>query len=176
MQSGLRGLADDRSTAERARPAVGDGASDLLLEREEEAGRHDEHEDPEPVERRVLRLGEALERQDLEAVRGDAGDQQAEADGVGAFGHWQLASGLDESLCALRHALSRSGPGKGGGAGAPAARRVSISARPRRSGYQQTGPGREDWPRMSTRTLLILAALTGVAILTAGAVQILLAR
>lgn len=29
---------------------------------------------------------------------------------------------------------------------------------------------------MSTRTLLILAALTGVAILTAGAVQILLAR
>jgi hypothetical protein len=57
-----------------------------------------------------------------------------------------------------------------------AARRVSISARPRRSGYQQTGPGREDWPVMSTRTLLILAALTGVAILTAGAVQILLAR
>jgi len=31
-------------------------------------------------------------------------------------------------------------------------------------------------PRMSTRTLLILAAVTGVAILTAGAVQILLAR
>jgi len=30
--------------------------------------------------------------------------------------------------------------------------------------------------RMSTRTLLILAAITGVAILTAGAVQILLAR
>jgi hypothetical protein len=29
---------------------------------------------------------------------------------------------------------------------------------------------------MSTRTLLILAAITGVAILTAGAVQILLAR
>jgi len=29
---------------------------------------------------------------------------------------------------------------------------------------------------MSTRTLLILAAVTGVAILTAGAVQILLAR
>jgi hypothetical protein len=32
------------------------------------------------------------------------------------------------------------------------------------------------WTQMSTRTLLILAALTGVAILTAGAVQILLAR
>jgi hypothetical protein len=35
---------------------------------------------------------------------------------------------------------------------------------------------REDWRSMSTRTLLILAAVTGVAILTAGAVQILLAR
>jgi hypothetical protein len=31
-------------------------------------------------------------------------------------------------------------------------------------------------PVMSTRTLLILAAITGFAILTAGAVQILLAR
>jgi hypothetical protein len=30
--------------------------------------------------------------------------------------------------------------------------------------------------RMSTRTLLVLAALTGFAILAAGAVQILLAR
>jgi len=29
---------------------------------------------------------------------------------------------------------------------------------------------------MSTRTLLILAALTGVAILTAGAVQVLMSR
>jgi hypothetical protein len=35
--------------------------------------------------------------------------------------------------------------------------------------------GRED-EGISTRTLLILAAITGVAILTAGAVQILLAR
>ena len=59
---------------------------------------------------------------------------------------------------------------------APAARRVSISARPRRSGYQRGRIGREDWDFMSTRTLLILAAITGVAILTAGAVQILLAR
>jgi hypothetical protein len=59
---------------------------------------------------------------------------------------------------------------------APAARRASISAAPRRSGYQQRRTGREDDTRMSTRTLLILAALTGVAILTAGAVQILLAR
>ena len=43
-------------------------------------------------------------------------------------------------------------------------------------GTSRRGAGREDWAHMSTRTLLILAALTGVAILTAGAVQILLAR
>jgi len=47
---------------------------------------------------------------------------------------------------------------------------------PRRSGYQRPDAGREYSRQMSTRTLLILAALTGVAILTAGAVQILLAR
>jgi hypothetical protein len=46
----------------------------------------------------------------------------------------------------------------------------------RRSGYPCGAPGREDWAPMSTRTLLILAAITGVAILTAGAVQILIAR
>lgn len=56
------------------------------------------------------------------------------------------------------------------------ARRVSISAYPGGSGYHRGRVGREDWPVMSTRTLLILAAITGVAILTAGAVQILLAR
>jgi hypothetical protein len=56
------------------------------------------------------------------------------------------------------------------------ARRLSISASPGPSGYQQGRIGREDEAFMSTRTLLILAALTGVAILTAGAVQILLAR
>ena len=55
-----------------AAAAVGDRAAHLLLEREEEPGRDDEHEDPEAVERRVLGLVEALERQDLEAVGGDA--------------------------------------------------------------------------------------------------------
>jgi hypothetical protein len=43
-------------------------------------------------------------------------------------------------------------------------------------GTRSRSPRREDEARMSTRTLLILAAVTGVAILTAGAVQILLAR
>ena len=40
----------------------------------------------------------------------------------------------------------------------------------------EPGPARGWRLPMSTRTLLILAAITGVAILTAGAVQILLAR
>jgi len=43
------------------------------------------------------------------------------------------------------------------------------------SDHRGVREGREP-SEMSTRTLLILAALTGVAILTAGAVQILLAR
>jgi hypothetical protein len=38
------------------------------------------------------------------------------------------------------------------------------------------GPGTRDDAPVSTRTLLILAAITGVAILAAGAIQILLAR
>jgi hypothetical protein len=35
---------------------------------------------------------------------------------------------------------------------------------------------REDQAGMSTRTLILLAAITGLAILAAGAIQILLAR
>ena len=81
------------------------------------------------------------------------------------------------SRCARCDMLSRvgirSGAGERGGGGV---RRVSISVGPRRSGYQRPDAGREYARPMSTRTLLILAALTGVAILTAGAVQILLAR
>jgi hypothetical protein len=38
------------------------------------------------------------------------------------------------------------------------------------------GGGRATMHAVSTRTLLILAAITGVAILAAGAIQILLAR
>jgi hypothetical protein len=50
----------------------------------------------------------------------------------------------------------------------PAAGRRGASMRDERNGGERES--------MSTRTLLILAAITGVAILTAGAVQILLAR
>lgn len=49
----------------------------------------------------------------------------------------------------------------------------SIQKATRMEGFR---PGRARISSVSTRTLLILAAVTGVAILAAGAVQILLAR
>jgi hypothetical protein len=70
--------------------------------------------------------------------------------------------------------LSRGVPGRAGvRRRAPAG---SISAAPGRSGYQRRPARREDDRAMSTRTLLILAALCGVAILAATAVQVLIAR
>ena len=60
--------------------------------------------------------------------------------------------------------------------GAAGAWHVSISGHPRHSGYRPGPSEVRESPFMSTRTLLVLAAITGVAILIAGAVQILLAR
>ena len=67
-ETGGRGSSHDRPAADAPGPAVGDGAADLLLEREEEAGREHEHEDPEAVERGVVGLRQRPEREDLEAV------------------------------------------------------------------------------------------------------------
>ncbi len=85
-RAGEGGLADDRSPADTSRAPVGDRAPDLLLEREEEPGRDDEHEDPQTVEGGVLGFVEGLEREDLEGVGGDARDQEPDTDGVRAFG------------------------------------------------------------------------------------------
>ena len=49
-----------------------DRAPDFLLERQEHAGREHEHEHPQRVERRVVGLAQSAEREDLEAVGGDA--------------------------------------------------------------------------------------------------------
>jgi hypothetical protein len=57
--------------------------------------------------------------------------------------------------------------------------RGSIFAAFSASGYRVRGSGHaaiDEGRRVSTRTLLVLAAVTGLAILVAGAVQILLAR
>ena len=101
---------------------VGDRAADLLLEGEEEAGCHHEHQDPEAVERGVLRLGEALEREDLEPVGRDPGDQQAEPDRVRSLGNRQLSGRVDEPLCALGH-------------------RRRLGCRARQGTYYSTGSG-----------------------------------
>ena len=166
----------------RARP-VGDRPAHLLLEREEEPGRDDEHEDPQAVERRVLGLVECLEGEDLEAVRGEARDQEAEPDGVGAFGQRHLASSLDDALCALRHFADPEWPEwrSRDGTERPSEREQHTGVVPAtrdRGSCQWTdaGGGRATMHAVSTRTLLILAAITGVAILAAGAIQILLAR
>ena len=66
-----RGLPDDGAATLVVGAAVRDRAPDLLLEREEEPGRDDEQQDPEPVQRGVVGLGETAEREDLESVRGD---------------------------------------------------------------------------------------------------------
>ena len=146
---------------------------DFLLEREEEPGRDDEQQDPEPVQRGVVGLGETAERKDLESVRGDTRDDETQTDRVRALGHRELASRLDHALCALGHAR-----GFSSGVSGP----CSVS-----SVEEHTGGIGADWvrsesrsrawmERISTRMLLILAAITGVAILAAGAIQILLAR
>ncbi len=84
------------------RSPVGDRAPDLLLEREEEAGREHEDEDPERVEGRVVGLAQGAERQDLEEVRRDARDEQTGADDEGALGEG-AAGGFDQPLGALGH-------------------------------------------------------------------------
>ena len=60
-------------------------------------GRHDEDHGPEAVERGVVELLEPVVGEDLEAVRGDARDQEPGADRVGALGHVALG-GVDEAL------------------------------------------------------------------------------
>jgi hypothetical protein len=52
-------------------------------------------------------------------------------------------------------------------------RRFSGTHRP---GESAGGPGCDDDGAMKTRTLLLLALVTGIAILAAGAVQILMAK
>ena len=81
-----RGPLHERTPADSARAPVRDGARDLLFEGLEQAGCHDEDHRPETVERRVVEFRELMVREDLEAVRGHARDQQPGADRVGAVG------------------------------------------------------------------------------------------
>ena len=87
------------AAAQHARPAH-DGRSadtvhatrrhrppDLLLEREEDAGGQDEHDDPERVQRAVVELVQPAEREDLEGVRREPGHDQTRSDGKRSRGH-----------------------------------------------------------------------------------------
>jgi hypothetical protein len=73
-------------------------------------------------------------------------------------------------LCALRHF----------GSGIELEKTADAAASARGAAYPGfragTGEGVREDGGVKTRTLLVLAAITGVAILAAGAVQILLAR
>ena len=102
-RAGERGFLHNRPATDAPAATVGDRSADFLLEREEEPGRDDEHEDPQPVERCILGLVERLEGEDLEPVRRESRDHQPEADCVGTFGQRHLASSVDDALCALRH-------------------------------------------------------------------------
>ena len=141
----------------RERPA------DFLLERLEEPGRDHEDEGPEAVERGVLGVAQLARRQDLEAVRGDADDDQPAADRVGALGQRTVLGRTDQPLRSLCHSPSLGCPeirdctaaGSRGRCRGPGSRRVGSTVL-----------------GVSTRTLLILAALTGLAILVAFAVQV----
>ena len=101
------GALDQRTAADAVRAPVRQRAADLLLERLEQAGRDDEHDRPEDVERRVVGGREALGGDDLEAVRGQAEDDETDADRVRAFGHRQLLGGPDQPLSAFNHEHER---------------------------------------------------------------------
>ena len=69
------------------RPAVGDGAAQLLFERQEQPGRQRERGEPERRQRGELVGATDGDGADLEeCIGGDAGDQQRDADGNGALG------------------------------------------------------------------------------------------
>ena len=157
--AGHRGLADDRAAADARGAAVGDRPADLLLERQEEAGRDHEHEDPEAVRARRTRPSRARGTTRIwNAVRGDA--RRSRSRGRPRRCPRAPAAclrGLDEPLCACgisrdirrpgcrarerpvrRRAASGSIPARvraarihGGRADVPAPRRPRARMRPR---------------------------------------------
>ena len=139
------------------RAPVRERPADLLLERLEEARRDHEDDRPEAVQRGVLRVAQLPGREDLEAVGGDAGDDQARADGVRAFGQRTVLRGADQPLRSLCHPLDPRVPGDPGLYG-PDVRECDA-------GEPDRGRLALPFGGVSTRTLLILAALTGLAIL-----------
>ncbi|GIU88807.1 MAG: hypothetical protein KatS3mg009_3322 [Acidimicrobiia bacterium] len=98
-----RGASDERPSADAERAPVRERTAHLLLERLEEAGSDDEHDRPEAVEGGVALVGELAGGQDLEAVRGDARDDEAGADRPRALGERAVLGGRDQPLRAWSH-------------------------------------------------------------------------
>jgi len=89
---------DDRAAADAVRAPRRERPADLLLDGQEDAGCEHEDEHPERVQRAVVGLAQAPEREDLEQVRRDARDRQTHADDDRAL--WQRECG-DQLLGAL---------------------------------------------------------------------------
>ena len=159
-----------------ADPPGSDRATDLLLERLEEARSEDEHHRPEHVERVVVGDRQPLRGEDLEAVRAETDDDQARADGPRAFGYGKLLGGACQPLYALSHEHDR----------LLGLLRSILSWDGRRAGKRERGGGvasaRAETVHsdrianadivVSTRTYIVLAALTGLLILVAFATQV----
>ena len=120
-------------------------------------GATDEDEGPEAVERGVLGVGQLARRQDLEAVRRDADDDQSAADRVGALGQRTVLGRTDQPLRSLCHSPSLGCPeirdctaaGARGRCRGPGSRRVGstvlgVSTRTLRN---SRGPDRPRDPR-----------------------------
>src|SRR5262249_17501509 len=109
------------------------------------------------------------------------GDGEARANGERALGN-SLLGRFERPLCALCHHVPGAGSDRPAGPTGPGIE--GQTAYPgglgegRFGGHDPTSRGShgQDDARMSTLTLILLAAITGLAILAASAIQILLAR
>ena len=175
-QRGDRGAPHDRPAPDVLRPTVRQRATDLLLEREEAARRHHEHQGPQPADDGgVVLLAETAGAGDEERIRRDAGDGEADPDRERALGDGLLGR-VERPLCALCHRFLAGGSIPRVCRGSRD-RRASVSRHPQVSRlWRRRSAGARIASHMSTRTLILLAAVTGLAILAAGAIQILLAR
>ena len=82
-----RGLAQHGQATLAERPPVGQGAADLLLDREEEAGGEDERGEPELVDRRRAVRAQSVAGEREEPVRRQAGDDEPDGHRERALGH-----------------------------------------------------------------------------------------
>ena len=96
----------ERAATDAERAPVRERAAHLLLERLEEAGRDDEDDRPQAVERGVTGVAELTRGEDLEPVRGDAGDDETGTDRVGPLGKRAVLGRVHQPLRSMCHSPS----------------------------------------------------------------------